>query len=271
MYAINYHLPKTLDQATNIFTTSEDPSFLSGGHTLIPTMKNRLAAPSDLIDLRQIPELRTIRMENGHLVIGGAQTHAEVAASELIYKTIPALALLAGSIGDVQVRHIGTIGGSVANNDPAADYPAAVLSLGARIKTSKRSITADDFFTGLYDTALEPGEIIIEIAFPIPTSAGYAKHRNPASRYALAAVFISNFDNIAIRVAVTGASENGVFRWLDAESKLSGMFNFAAIHDIQADPNIMAEDMHACRAYRASLVEAMTKRAVKNMGGVAIS
>lgn len=271
MYETRYHRPQTLAEAASLFDGAKDPAYLSGGHTLVPTMKNRLAAPGDLIDLRRIPALRGIRIADGRLTIGAAQTHAEVAASQSVRNAIPALALLAGSIGDVQVRHMGTMGGSVANNDPSADYPSAVLSLGGCVVTSQRRIAADDFFAGLYATILEPGEVIVGIEFLIPTSAGYAKHRNPASRYALAAVFVSRFEDSPPRVAVTGASEGGVYRWTEAEARLAEHFGVEALDDLQADPAIMAEDMHACRAYRASLVTAMTKRAVKNNGGMVIS
>jgi carbon-monoxide dehydrogenase medium subunit len=271
MYETRYHRPQTLAEAAQLYDGAEDPAFLSGGHTLIPTMKNRLAAPADLIDLRRIPELRGIRAADGRLIIGAAQTHAEVAASDIVRDAIPALAQLAGSIGDVQVRHMGTMGGSVANNDPSADYPSAVLSLGGCVVTSQRRIAADDFFAGLYATVLEPGEVIVAIEFPIPVAAGYAKHRNPASRYALAAVFVSRFDGRAPRVAVTGASESGVYRWSEAEERLAERFDVEALEGLTAVKAIMAEDMHACRAYRASLVATMTRRAVKAMGGMVVS
>jgi carbon-monoxide dehydrogenase medium subunit len=250
MYQTSYHKCETLDEARRLYAQLREPSYLSGGFTLIPAMKNRLAAPENLIDLRAIPELRGIRQEAGWLVIGAATCHAEVAASNTVARAIPALAQLAGSIGDMQVRHMGTIGGSVANNDPAADYPAAVLGTGAMIVTDRREIAADHYFTGMYSTALEEGEIILRIAFPEPQSAGYAKLRNPASKYALAASFVAR----------------GVFRWTAAEAALASCFEPGAVANLQLDPSEMFSDLHGSSDYRANLTRVMTARAVAAQG-----
>ena len=271
MYQTTYHRPATLADAVALFSSVDEPAFLSGGHTLIPTMKGRLAAPANLIDVRRIPDLQGIVVDGETVVIGAATTHAEVAASAEIARAIPALSLLAGSIGDVQVRHVGTIGGSVANNDPAADYPSAVLALGGRVETDRRVIEADDYFTGLYSTALEPGEIVVRIALPIPASAGYAKFRNPASRYAMAAAFVARHRDGSVRVAITGAGTAGVFRWTDAERALAGSFVASAIDGLSPDPGDMLADMHASSEYRAHLVGVMTRRAVDSMGGASIT
>ncbi|WP_236637939.1 FAD binding domain-containing protein [Mangrovicoccus ximenensis] len=220
MYDFTYRRPATLAEAAALFAGADSPAFLSGGHTLLPTMKNRLAMPDLLIDLRAIPELAGIRHQGGRLEIGAASTHEAVAASPEVRAAIPALAALAGSIADPQVRRVGTIGGSVANNDPAADYPAALLGLGAEIVTDRRSVPADDFFEGLFTTALEDGEIVLRISVPVPEAAGYAKLCSQASRYAVAGVFASRTGR-DVRVAVTGAGSDGVFRWAEAEAALS--------------------------------------------------
>jgi carbon-monoxide dehydrogenase medium subunit len=266
MYQTSYHKCETLDEARRLYAQLREPSYLSGGFTLIPAMKNRLAAPENLIDLRAIPELRGIRQEAGWLVIGAATCHAEVAASNTVARAIPALAQLAGSIGDMQVRHMGTIGGSVANNDPAADYPAAVLGTGAMIVTDRREIAADHYFTGMYSTALEEGEIILRLAFPEPQSAGYAKLRNPASKYALAASFVARAADGSVRVSVTGAGQNGVFRWTAAEAALASCFEPGAVANLQLDPSEMFSDLHGSSDYRANLTRVMTARAVAAQG-----
>ncbi|MBS0124331.1 FAD binding domain-containing protein [Thetidibacter halocola] len=269
MYAFDYHRARSLEEALKLFATLDEATFLAGGHTLLPTMKNRLAAPENLIDISALPELSGIGMQGGVLRIGAAMTHHAVAASSLVAETIPALAALAGSIGDVQVRHVGTMGGSVANNDPAADYPAAVLSLGAEIETDRRRIPADDFFQGLYATALEEGELIVAIRFPVPETAGYGKYRNPASRYALAASFVSIRDG-AVRVAVTGAGKNGVFRWEAAEQALMGHCSASRIADLRPESDALLSDMHADAAFRANLVNVVTRRAAEHLGGASI-
>jgi carbon-monoxide dehydrogenase medium subunit len=270
MYETTYHKPKTLAQATECFASCEEPSYLSGGHTLIPALKSRLAAPAHLIDVRAIPELSGIEVDADRVIIGGATRYATVAASAEIRQAIPALTALTGSIGDVQVRHMGTIGGSIANNDPAADYPAAVLSLDAIVHTDRRAIPAADYFQGLYTTALEPGEILVRVEFRIPEIAGYAKFRNPASRYSMAAAFVSRHRDGSVHVAVTGAGNDGVFRWTEAEERLANNLAVEALDGLTIDPSLMMGDMHAPAEYRAHLVAVMARRAVQNLGGIYI-
>jgi carbon-monoxide dehydrogenase medium subunit len=269
MYPTAYRRPKTLAEAKKMFADAENASFLSGGHTLLPALKLRLANPSDLIDLGAIPELRGINVEGRLLVIGATTLHVEVAESPLVRQHIPALAGLAGSIGDRHVRHRGTMGGSVSNNDPAADYPSAVLGLGATVVTDKRRLAADDFFTGLYETAREPGEILTRIEFPIPDSAGYAKFMSPASRFSIAGVFISRTAK-AVRVAVTGAGSGGVFRPTELEKALAANFRVEALADLAIDPSIMMGDQNGTPEYRANLVMVMARRAVQNMGTITV-
>jgi carbon-monoxide dehydrogenase medium subunit len=266
VYATTYHRPKTIVEAVALYEGFDDASYLSGGHTLIPALKNRLAAPQHLIDVRAIPELSGITVTADKVVIGAATRHAAVAACEEVKAAIPALCGLAGSIGDVQVRHMGTIGGSTANNDPAADYPSAVLSLDAVVHTDRRAIAADDFFQGLYMTALEPGEILVRIEFRIPEIAGYAKFRNPASRYSMAAAFVSRHRDGKVRVAITGAGNGGVFRWSEAEERLADDLTPTALDGLALDPSLMMGDMHAPADYRAHLVAVMSRRAVENLG-----
>jgi len=266
MYPFCYHRPKTLADALSAFGEAGSAAYLSGGHTLLPAMKARLAAPDALIDLRHIPELKGIRVNTDEVIICGGATHDEVANSAEVKKVIPALAGLAGSIGDMHVRHMGTIGGSVANNDPAADYPSAVLALAATICTDRREISADDYFTGLYSTVREDDEIITHLRFPIPELAAYAKFRNPASRYAMAAAFVARHRDGAVRVAVTGAGDDGVYRWSEAEEALCGTFSAEALQDLAAGAEGMMSDMHATAEYRAHLVTVMTRRAVASMG-----
>ncbi|MDQ0393620.1 FAD binding domain-containing protein [Labrys monachus] len=266
----SYHRPVTLSDALALHGGSDDAMFIAGGHTLLPVMKAGLAAPDTLIDLRAIPDLQGIDIADGLLRIGGGATHVAVSKSETVRTAIPVLAALAGSIGDVQVRNRGTIGGSVANNDPAADYPSAVLALDATVVTDRRSIAAGDYFTGLYATALEPGEIVTALTFPIPASAGYAKFRNPASRYAMAAVFVSRLGDGSIRVAVTGAGNEGVFRWAEAEEALARDFSAQALDGAALDPDSLIGDIHASTAYRANLVRVMARRAVQNQGKASI-
>lgn len=265
MYEFGYHRPGGLDEAQRLFRESDDASYLAGGHTLLPTMKNRLAAPSDLIDLRSLPDLKGISRVENRLVIGAAETHFDVSSSAVVQKEIPALAALVGSIGDVQVRYCGTIGGSLANNDPAADYPSAVLGLDAEIVTSQRCLSAAEFFDGLYATALDEGEIILRISFPIPDSASYAKMRNPASRYPIAATFVSRTDR-RFRVAVTGAGNNGVFRWTEAENALDREGGSDGLIGLYPQQDLMLEDLHAGQDYRAHLVGVLTRRAVDAPG-----
>lgn len=265
MYAFNYHKASSLQDAATKLAASTDGKLLAGGQTLIAAMKLRLAAPSDLVDLGGVAELRGIRVDGNNLVIGAMATHAAVAASPDVKRAIPALAHLAEGIGDRMVRNVGTLGGSVANNDPAADYPAAVLGLGATIVTQKRRIAADDFFRGMYETALEPGEIVTSIAFPIPKRAGYIKFPNPASRYAIVGVFVSE-GAAGVRVAVTGAGP-GVFRSKAMEQALAANFAPAAVSSVSISPDDLNGDMHASAEYRAHLVTVIAKRAVEQALG----
>lgn len=260
MYQFEYHKAKTLADAEKLFAAASDGKFLAGGHTLIPTLKQRLASPSDLIDLNGIAELKGITVGGGWVSIGAGTKHAEVHASKEIAAAIPALAELAGLIGDPAVRHRGTIGGSVANADPAADYPAAVLGLNATIHTTKRKIAADAFFTGMFETALEPGEIITKVDFPVPEKAAYEKFRNPASRYAMAGVFVAKTKD-GVRVAVTGAGPS-VFRQAEMEAALAKSFTVDAIAGIKVSDDGLNSDLHGSAAYRANLVSVMAKRAV---------
>ncbi len=264
---LNVMRPTTLADAANAIAANAEASLIAGGQTLIPVIKQRLARPATLVDLGAIPELKGIRREGGALVIGATTTHAEVAHSADVRSAIPALARLAAGIGDPQVRHLGTIGGSVANNDPAADYPAAVLGLGATILTNKRQIEADRYFTGMFSTALEPGEIITAVRFPIPEKAGYAKFEQRASRYCLVSVFVSKgkgglFSSGDVRVAVSGAGQNGVFRVSALEQALKGNFSPEAVRDLKVSEEGLMSDMHGSADYRAALIPVMAERAV---------
>ena len=254
-----YIRPNTLAEAEAAFSAAEDPKYLAGGQTLIPTMKQRLAAPAELIDLARIPALAGIRREGQQLVIGAAVCHAEVATSQDVRTSIPALAALAGLIGDPAVRRRGTLGGSVANNDPAADYPAALLALDARVTTTRRYIAAEGFFTGMFETALADGEIVTQIAFRIPKRAGYAKFPNPASHYAMVGVFVAQGEGI--RVAVTGAGPC-VFRVPEMEAALKERFAPDAVADVAVSPGTLNSDLHGSAEYRAHLIRVMAKRAV---------
>jgi aerobic carbon-monoxide dehydrogenase medium subunit len=260
MYQFTYHRPKSLAEAKSMFGSANDAKFLSGGQTLLPTMKARLASPSDLIDLTQIPGMGGIKILGQTVIIGAAAKHAQVNQSAEVQKAIPALARLAGGIGDPAVRHRGTIGGSLANNDPAADYPAAALGLAATIRTTDREIRADDFFTGMFSTALEEGEILTEVHFPLPTKAAYAKFPNPASRYAMVGVFVAQTAS-GVRVAVTGAGSS-VFRVSAMEQALSKSFTPDAVAAVKVPPAGLNKDLHGTPEYRAHLITVMAKRAV---------
>ena len=260
MYQFTYHRPASLADAEKLFTGADDPKFLGGGQTLIPTLKQRLASPSDVIDLAAIRELSGIVAAGGAVTIGAATRHADVAASAEVRKAIPALADLAGWIGDPLVRHRGTIGGSIANADPSADYPAAVVALNATIYTTKRAIAADAFFTGMFETALQPGEIVTKIVFPVAEKAGYEKFRNPASRYAIVGVFVARTAS-GVRVAVTGAAPS-VFRQTEMETALAKSFTPEAIAGIKVSADGLNADLHATAEYRAHLVTVMARRAV---------
>jgi carbon-monoxide dehydrogenase medium subunit len=265
MYATTYHRPKSLAEAASLVASSEEAKLLAGGMTLIPTMKQRLAAPQNLVDIGKLAELKGIAVDAAAVTIGATTKHAEVAASAEVKRAIPALAHLASHIGDPAVRHMGTMGGSVANDDPAADYPAAVLGLGATVVTNRRSIAADDFFVALFETALEEGEIIVKIAFPIPEKAAYAKFPNPASRYAMCGVFVAKTAS-GPRVAVTGAGSSGVFRVPAMEQALAANWSADAVAGIKVDPADMLSDIHGSADYRAHLVTVMAKRAVVAAG-----
>lgn len=265
MYAFNYVKARSLKEAVDLLAKNAEARLLAGGMTLIPTLKARLARPTHLIDIGGLAELTGVKQEGGKLVIAAGTTHHEVATSRTVKETIPALAMLAGVIGDPQVRNRGTIGGSVANNDPAADYPAAVLALGAAVVTTRREIAADDFFHGMFATALEPDEIIVRIAFPVPERAAYAKFPHPASGYAMAGVFVAEGAD-GVRVAVTGAGP-GVFRWRDAETALARDMSPRALEGLTVDAEGLNEDIHASREYRANLVAVMAKRAVAQLTG----
>ena len=261
MYQAKYHKPSSLAEAAGLAGSAEEGKFLAGGQTLLPTMKQHLAAPSDLVDLSGIDELSGIRVDGDALVIGAMTTHAEVAASAVVQAGIPALACLAAGIGDPAVRHMGTIGGSVANNDPAADYPAALLALGATVITDSREISADDYFEGMFTTALDEGEIVTAVRFPKADRAGYAKFPNPASRYAMVGVFVAASGG-SVRVAVTGAGEDGVFRHDGLEAALGSEFSEASVDGVNVDAGGLMSDLHASDAYRAHLIKVMAKRAV---------
>jgi carbon-monoxide dehydrogenase medium subunit len=263
MKPFHYHRPEAA--AAAVALAGEESRFLAGGMTLLPTMKQRLVAPAALVDLSGLDALLGIREKERALEIGAMTTHAAVASSELVRSRIAALARLAGGIGDPAVRNRGTIGGSLANNDPAADYPAGALGLGATILTDRRTIPADDFFVAMFTTALEPDELITAVRFPVPLAAAYAKFRSPASRYALAGVFVARFPS-GVRVAVTGAAA-GVFRATGFEKTLEADFSPGAIDSTTIDAADMLSDMHAEAEYRAHLVAVMARRAVAEAAG----
>jgi aerobic carbon-monoxide dehydrogenase medium subunit len=266
MYETIYHRASSVDEAASLFAKGSEAKYLAGGHTLLPVMKQRLAAPSDVIDLARIPALIGIEASADTVTIKAATTHYDVAQSSAVQKALPALAYLASVIGDPAVRHRGTIGGSIANNDPAADYPAALLALGATVKTNKRSIAADDFFKGLFTTALEDGEIITEVTFPVPAKAAYAKMRHPASRFALTGVFVARTKAGDIRVAATGASQSGVIRVSAIEAALKSNWSAAALDGVTISASGMLSDIHGSSDYRANLVKVMAQRAVTEAG-----
>lgn len=266
MYQTTYHRASSVDEAVKLLSQADDAKFVSGGQTLIPTMKQRLAAPSDLIDLRHIPELKGVSVSGTMVRIGAATPHAEVAGNEGLKAVCPALCKLASHIGDPHVRHMGTLGGSIANNDPAADYPAAMLALKATVHTSKRDIAADEFFAGLFETALEEDEIVTAVSFTAPTKAGYSKFANPASRYAMTGVFVAQHAD-GVRVAVTGAGEDGVFRSNELEAKLTASFAETALEGVSLPADGLISDIHASADYRANLIVVMAKRAVMAANG----
>ena len=262
MYETIYHRPSSVDEAAAMFAKGSDSKYLAGGHTLIPVIKQRLSSPSDVIDLAKIKDLIGIEPTDAGIMIKAATTHYDVANSGAVQKTIPALAHLASLIGDPAVRYRGTIGGSLANNDPAADYPAAVLALGATIKTDRRSISADDFFKGLFATALDDGEIITAVSFPVQAKAGYSKFPHPASRFALAGVFVAKTKSGEVRVAVTGVSQSGVMRVPTIEAALKADWSAAALDKVAISTDGLLNDLHGSADYRAHLIKVMAKRAL---------
>jgi carbon-monoxide dehydrogenase medium subunit len=266
MYETTYHSPSSVDEAAALFAKASEAKYLSGGHTLIPVMKQRLASPSDVIDLGKIKDLVGIDVSADTVTIKAATTHYDVAMSVEVQKAIPALAHLASLIGDPAVRHRGTIGGSIANNDPAADYPAGVLALGATIKTNKRAISADDFFKGLFTTALADGEIITAVSFPIPAKAGYSKFPHPASRFALTGVFVVKTKSGDVRVAATGASQSGVMRVPAIEAALKANWSAGAFDSLKISADGLMSDIQGSSDYRANLIKVMAQRAVTAAG-----
>jgi len=265
MHSFEYHRPANSKDAVSLGSKHKEGRYLAGGQSLVQAMKLRLSAPSDLIDLSSLKDLAGIKVSGGSVEIGAMTRHAEVAGSAAVQKAIPALAALAGQIGDRQVRHMGTIGGSLANGDPAADYPAAALGLGATITTNKRKIEADKFFTGLYETALQAGELITSVSFPAPKRAAYMKFKNPASRFAIVGVFVADFgagSKNPVRVGVTGAGACA-FRQADMEKALSAKFAPESVANLKVKPDGLNSDLHASPEYRAHLITVMAKRAVQ--------
>ena len=265
MYETHYHRAGSVEEAAKLMGEAEGGKYVAGGQTLIPTMKQRLAAPDSLIDLRHIADLKGIAVNGRDVRIGAGTTHAEVAGSAELAAVCPGICYLAGHIGDPHVRHMGTIGGSISNNDPAADYPSAMMALDATIHTSKREIPAGDFFVGMFETALEEDEIVTAVSFTAPDKCAYSKFPNPASRYAMAGVFVAKSGD-GVRVGVTGAGMDGVFRWEEAESALSSSFSADALDVLSVDAGDMLEDLHGSGEYRANLVKVMAKRAVASIG-----
>ena len=266
MYETTYHRPSSVDEAAALFAKGAEAKYLAGGHTLIPVMKQRLASPSDVIDLGRIKDLIGVEASGDTLTVKAATTHYDVATSGAAQKAIPALAYLASVIGDPAVRYRGTIGGSIANNDPAADYPAAVLALGATVKTNKRSIAADAFFKGLFTTALADGEIITAVSFPVPAKAGYCKFPHPASRFALTGVFVAKTKSGDVRVAATGASQSGVMRVGAIEAALKANWSASALDGVKISADGLMSDIHGSSDYRANLIKVMAQRAVTAAG-----
>ena len=263
MYDFAYHKPSSIADAVALLA-DPDARPISGGQTLLPALKHRLNRPSALVDLSGIAELKGVTQEGNEIVIGALTRHAEIHTNPLIVASIPALAKMAGILGDPAVRNRGTMGGSLANNDPAADYPAAALALGATFVTDKRRIEADDYFQGMFATALEPTELLTAIRFPIPEKAGYAKMRNPASRYVMTGVFVAKGPK-GVRVVVNGAGP-GVFRQSEMEAALSANWSPEAVAGVKQSADVLNSDIHGSAEYRAHLVTVMAKRAVAEAG-----
>jgi carbon-monoxide dehydrogenase medium subunit len=266
MYSTTYHRPSSVDEAVALFAKGSEAKYLAGGHTLLPVMKQRLAAPSDVIDLAKIPALVGIEVTGDTVTVKAATTYYDIMTDAQVKTSLPALASLTSMIGDPAVRYRGTIGGSIANNDPAADLPAAVLALGATVKTNKRSIVADDFFKGLFSTALEDGEIITAVSFPIPAKAAYEKFRHPASRFALTGVFVAKSKSGDVRAAATGAAQNGVMRVAAIEQALKANWSPSALDGVAISADGLMSDIHGSAAYRANLIKVMAQRAVAAAG-----
>jgi carbon-monoxide dehydrogenase medium subunit len=262
MHAFEYHRPSSTKDAAALAAKKSDGKFLAGGQSLVQAMKLRLSSPTDLIDLGTLKELSGIKVSGGSVEVGAMTRHADVAHSADVKKTLPSLAAMASLIGDRQVRHMGTIGGSLANSDPAADYPAAVLALNGTVVTNKRKIAADQFFKGLYETALEPGELITSVVFQAPKRGAYMKFRNPASRFALVGVYVADFGGGNVRVAVTGAGPNA-FRQTEMEKALAAKFAPESVANVKVKPTGLNNDLHASPEYRAHLITVMAKRAVE--------
>jgi carbon-monoxide dehydrogenase medium subunit len=265
LYSLTYARAKSLAEARDLLAKNQDAKLLAGGMSLLPTLKARLASPSMLIDIGQIAELRGVSMKGDKVFVGAGTKHFEVSRNDLLKQKIPSLAALAHGIGDPQVRNQGTMGGSVAHNDPVADYPSAVLALNATIQTMKKEIAADDFFKGMFETALEAGDIITGFLFPVPKRAAYEKFPHPASGYAMTGVFVADTGS-GIRVAVTGAGP-GVFRWKEAEAALGKEFSAKALDGLKVDAGSLLTDIHASAEYRANLVKVMAQRAVTAASG----
>ena len=265
MYEFTYHKPSSVADAVKLLSADPEARPVSGGMTLLPALKLRLSKPTALVDLSGIAELRGIKREGGTIIVGALAKHYEVATNADIKAAIPALAWMASTIGDTQVRNRGTMGGSIANNDPSADYPAALLALGATIATNKRKISADEFFQGRFATALDAGESVTAIHIPVPEKAGYAKMKNPASRYSMAGVFVAK-GSAGVRVAVNGAGANGAFRSPEMEKALAANWSADAVAGVKLDAGMMNGDIHGSAEYRAHLVTVMAKRAVVNAG-----
>jgi carbon-monoxide dehydrogenase medium subunit len=265
MYDFEYHKPSSVADAVKLLSADPDARAISGGQSLLPALKHRLNRPTSLVDLSGLSELKGVKREGDTVRVGALTKHFEVQHSPEIKSAIPALAYMASVVGDIQVRNRGTMGGSVSNNDPAADYPAAVLGLGATVVTDKRRIAADDFFQGMFTTALEPGELLVAIEFPVPEKAGYAKMRNPASRYVMAGVFAARTKGGEVRVVVNGAGP-GVFRQADMEKALSANWSPDAVANIKQPSEGLNSDIHGSAEYRAHLVTVMAKRAVAEAG-----
>lgn len=264
MQDFEYHRPASIAEACRLLQSSDAAKLIAGGQTLIPTMKQGLAAPDAIISLRSVAGLARITEGERGFKIGAMATHADVASNPIVAGRSPGLAALARGIGDRHIRNRGTLGGSIANCDPAADYPAGLLALNATIHTDKRAIPADDFFLGLFTTALEEDEVIAHVRFESPARLAYRKFSNPASRYAIVGVAVAEMAGKA-RVAVTGAGNDGVFRWREAEERLSSDFSAMAVADLHPDSAVMMSDIHASAEYRAALVKIMTARAVEDL------